>query len=155
MYKALDQNTIEMEIAPFIPKIKLGFSPTVPLVEIVNAVPYKLKSSVQWNQLPVKVLFEGYPLTWNAVYSHYRKWCLLDTLKDSCVNFLKNHKKELDLSGVDLVGSHTPAIRGGTEVEYQGKKKKLMSMCVLTNVMEAQKTETNTLIKNYMINLML
>jgi len=68
---------------------------------------------------------------------------------------LKNHKKELDLSGVDLVGSHTPAIRGGTEVEYQGKKKKLMSMCVLTNVMEAQKTETNTLIKNYMINLML
>ena len=69
-------------------------------------------------------LFEGESLTWNAVYYHYRKWCLSDILKQSWITFLKSHKKELDLSSVDLDGSHTPAIRGGQEVEYQGRKKR-------------------------------
>ena len=34
------------------------------------------------------------------------------------------HKGDLDLSSVDLDGSHTPAIRGGEQVEYQGRKKR-------------------------------
>ncbi len=34
----------------------------------------------------------------------------------------RSHKGELDLSSVALDGSHTPAIRGGAEVEYQGRK---------------------------------
>ena len=124
MYTVLDKYTIEMEIVPLIPKAKRGFPPTVPLVEIINAILYKLKTGVQWNQLPVKALFEKVSLTWNSVYYHYRKWCLSDCLKQSWIDFLKNHKKELDLSSVDLDGSHTPAIRGGEQVEYQGRKKR-------------------------------
>jgi transposase len=124
MYTVLDKDTIEMEIVPLIPKTKRGFPPTVPLVEIINAILYKLKTGVQWHQLPVKALFDGQPLVWNTVYYHYRKWCMSDTLKQCWIDFLKAHKKELDLSSVDLDGSHTPAIRGGAEVEYQGRKKR-------------------------------
>lgn len=124
MYTVLDKDTIAMEIVPLIPKTKRGFPPTVPLVEIINAILYKLKTGVQWHQLPVKALFEQQTITWNAVYYHYRKWCLSDTLKHSWITFLKQHKKELDLSSVDLDGSHTPAIKGGVEVEYQGRKKR-------------------------------
>ena len=124
MYTVLDKDTIEMEIVPLIPKTKRGFPPTVPLAEIVNAILYKLKTGVQWNQLPVKALFDGPGLTWNAVYYHYRKWCLSDVLKASWIQFLKVHKQDLDLSSVDLDGSHTPAIRGGAQVEYQGRKKR-------------------------------
>ena len=124
MYTVLDKDIIEKEIVPLLPKTKRGFPPTVTLVEIVNAVLYKLKTGVQWNQLPVKALFEGQSLTWNTVYYHYRKWCLSDTLKTSWIQFLKIHKQDLDLSSVDLDGSHTPAIRGGVEVEYQGRKKR-------------------------------
>ncbi len=124
MYTVLDKYTIEMEIVPLIPRPKRGFPPTVPLVEIINAVLYKLKTGVQWHQLPVKALFEAETLTWHAVYYHYRKWCLSDTLKQGWIKFLRQHKKELDLSSVDLDGSHTPAIRGGEEVEYQGRKKR-------------------------------
>lgn len=124
MYTVLDKDTIEMEIVPLIPKTKRGFPPTVPLVEIINAILYKLKTGVQWNQLPVKALFDGQYLTWNAVYYHYRKWCLCDTLKAGWIQFLKVHKQDLDLSSVDLDGSHTPAIRGGSDVEYQGRKKR-------------------------------
>jgi len=69
-------------------------------------------------------LFEQTPLTWHTVYYHYRKWCLSGVLKDCWIQFLKIHKQELDLSSVDLDGSHTPAIRGGQSVEYQGRKKR-------------------------------
>ena len=124
MYTVLDKDTIEMEIVTLIPKTKRGFPPTVPLVELVNAILYKLKTGVQWHQLPVKALFEDKSLTWNAVYHHYRKWCLSNAFKDSWGVFLKKHKKMLDLSSVDLDGSHTPALRGGAEVEYQGRKKR-------------------------------
>ena len=124
MYTVLDKYTIEMEIVPLLPKTKRGFPPTVPLVEIVNAILYKLKTGMQWHQLPVEALFEKHPLTWQSVYYHYRKWCLSDALKNSWIRFLKHHKKELDLSSVDLDGSHTPALRGGSQVEYQGRKKR-------------------------------
>jgi len=124
MYTVLDKDTIEMEILPYIPRTKRGFPPTVPLVEIVNAILYKLKTGVQWHQLPVNALFEQNILTWNSVYYHYRKWCLSEVLKDCWIQFLKAQKQELDLSSVDLDGSHTPAIRGGIAVEYQGRKKR-------------------------------
>lgn len=42
----------------------------------------------------------------------------------SGIPFLKSHKKELDLSSVDLDESHTSTIRGGQEVAYQGRKKR-------------------------------
>lgn len=45
-------------------------------------------------------------------------------LKECWIQFLKVHKQEFDLSSVDLDGSHTPGIRGGVAVEYQGKKKR-------------------------------
>ena len=39
-------------------------------------------------------------------------------------NFWDKHRSALDMSSVDLDGSHTPAIRGGEEVGYQGRKKR-------------------------------
>ena len=124
MYSVLDKDMIEMEIVPFIPKTKRGFAPTVPMVEIVNAILYKLKTGVQWNLLPVKALFSRLSLSWQSVYYHYRKWCLSGAWKDCWIKFLKKHRAELDLSSVDLDGSHTPAIRGGEAIEYQGRKKR-------------------------------
>lgn len=124
MYTVLDKDTIEMEIIPHIPLAKRGFQPTVPLVEIVNAILYKLKTGVQWHQLPVQVFFEGRPLSWEAVYYHYRKWSVNGVWRSCWIGLLENHKSLLDLSSVDLDGSHTPAIRGGEQVEYQGRKKR-------------------------------
>ena len=52
-----------MEIVPLIQKTKQGFTPSFPLVKIVNAILHKLKILTLWNQLPVKVLFEHASLT--------------------------------------------------------------------------------------------
>jgi len=124
MYNVLDKDMIEIEIIPFIPKTKRGFAPRVPICEIVNAILYKLKTGVQWNLLPVKALFSGVFLSWQSVYYHYRKWCLSGVWKDCWIKFLKRHSAKLNLSSVDLDGSHTPAVRGGVNVEYQGRKKR-------------------------------
>lgn len=124
MYSVLDKDIIEMEILPFLPRTKRGFPPTVPIDEIINAILYKLKTGVQWHLLPVGALFSGGSICWQAVYYHYRKWCVRGVWEDCWINFLKCHKADLDLSSVDLDGSHTPAIRGGEAVEYQGRKKR-------------------------------
>lgn len=73
MYSVPDKDTIEMEIIPNIPVSQRGFAPTVPLAEIINSILYKLKTGVQWHQLPVKALFEGRPLSWQP-YSCYKRW---------------------------------------------------------------------------------
>ncbi len=124
MYKVLDKDTIEMEIVPFIPGPKRGFPPTVPVAEIIDAILYKLKTGVQWHQLPVRSLFSDRALTWQGVYYHFNKWVRSGTFRDCWTKFLKRHGEKLDLSSADLDGSHTPAIRGGQGVAYQGRKKK-------------------------------
>lgn len=124
MYKVLDKDTIEMEIVPYIPLPKRGFAPTAPLCEIVNAVLYKMKSGVQWELLPVGALFSERVLSWQSVYHHYRKWCLDGTFLTCWVAILERHRDRLDLSSVDLDGSHTPAVRGGEAVDYQGRKRR-------------------------------
>lgn len=124
MYFILDKDMIESSIACHLPRPSRGFGPTVPLSEIVNAILYKLKSGVHWCLLPVGALFSDKVLCWQSVYYHYRKWCLSGAWKHCWIRFLDAHKGSLDLSSVDLDGSHTPAIRGGEQVEYQGRKKR-------------------------------
>ena len=124
MYSVLDKDTIEIEIVPYIPKAKRGFPPSVPLVELINAILYKLKTGVQWKFLPVQALFSELSLSWQSVYYHFRKWCVSKVWQEIWNKLLQKHGKDFDLSSVDLDGSHTPAIRGGQEVEYQARKKR-------------------------------
>ena len=110
MYTGLGEDTIEMEIVPLIPKTKRGFPPTVPLVEIINAILYKLKTGVQWEYLPVESLFSERPLHYKSVFYHYRKWCKADVWRDCWIKLLCKYKSFLDLSSADLDGSHTSAL---------------------------------------------
>ncbi len=114
---------IEIEIVPYIPRTSRGFPPTVPLHEIVNAIVFKLKTGVQWSNLPVTSLFGKVALRWQSVYHHYRKWCKGGVWKNCWIKMLYRHRASFDLSSVDLDGSHTPALRGGEGMAYQGRKK--------------------------------
>jgi transposase len=44
------------------------------MIEIVQAILYRLKTGVQWRFLPVKALFSSKSLTWQGVYYHFREW---------------------------------------------------------------------------------
>lgn len=124
MYTVLDKDTIKNEILPHLSKAKRGYVTQSCLIEVVNAILYKLKTGCQWAFLPVEALFSGKVLSHGAVYHHYNKWSKSGEWKSMWVRLLDKHRNELDISGVDLDGSHTAALRGGEEVEYQGRKKR-------------------------------
>lgn len=124
MYAVLDKDTIKNEILPHLSKAKRGYVTQSCLIEIVNAILYKLKTGCQWALLPVKALFSGKILSSGAVFHHYRKWCKSGEWKTVWIRLLDRYRMELDMSCVDLDGSHTAALRGGEEVGYQGRKKR-------------------------------
>lgn len=122
MYKVLSKDTIENEIIPYLSVAKRGYKTKSCLIEIVNSILYKLKTGVQWAFLPVESLFSEVVLSYKTVFGHFRKWCKNGDWQDSLIQILSNHKTVLDLSSADIDGSHTPALRGGEEVAYQGRK---------------------------------
>lgn len=124
MYQVLDKDTIISEIIPHLPLAKRGFKTKSDIVEIVNSILYKLKTGCPWHMLPVSSLFSKVVLHYKTVYGHFRKWCKLGTWQRIWEKLLFKHKSKLDMSVVNLDGSHTPALRGGQRVGYQGRKKK-------------------------------
>jgi len=124
MYYVLSKDTIEQEIIPNLPQAKRGYKPTAPVSEIINCILYKLKTGMQWHLLPVESLFSKQVLSYKTVFGHYRNWCKQGAWKICWIELLKKHKTSIDLSSVDLDGSHTTALRGGEEVGYQGRKKR-------------------------------
>ena len=123
-YAVLDKDTIKSEIMPYLSIAKRGFTSKFDLVEIVNAILYKLKSGCQWRLLPIGHLFSGEAPSWNTVFYHYRKWSVNEEWQKIYSGILNRDKSRLDLSLSHIDGSHTPAYRGGEEVEYQGRKKR-------------------------------
>lgn len=116
----------------YVPLNKRGFRPQSPHEEIVNGILCKLKTGVQWSLLPVKALLSDFIISWQSVYYHYRKWCKTDVWKQSWTKILHKYSL-LDLSGSDLDGSHTRAIRGGEQTGYQKRKKsKIINALYLT-----------------------
>lgn len=112
-YTVLDKDTIKSEIMPYLSIAKRGFSSKFDLVEIMNAILYKLKSGCQWRMLPIGHLFSGEFPSWDTVFHHYRKWSVKEEWEKIYSNIMRKNKSVLDLSISHIDGSHTPAFRGG------------------------------------------
>lgn len=119
----LSKSTIEAYI---LPNLSIGLRgkecETELLTEIVSAILYRLKTGCQWRFLPVKQFFSGTLLTWQGVYYHFSEWVKDGSWTKVWLNILASNRHFLDLSSVQLDGSHTPAKRGGEAVGYQGRK---------------------------------
>ena len=124
MYQVLDKSTINLEIIPHLSVAQRGFKTKSCLIEIVNCILYKLKTGCQWYMLPVKSLFSEVVLSYKTVFGHFRKWCKDGSWKQAWLNLLCGHRSYLDLSSASIDGSHTPALGGGEEVAYHGRKKR-------------------------------
>lgn len=100
---------------------------------MVEAILYRLKTGCQWRQLPMKQLFRC-KYNWQSVYFHFQKWSKDGSRKEVWQNTLFKYKHLLDLSSIQLDGTHTPTKRGGEAVAYQGRKKaKTSNMLILTD----------------------
>ncbi|WP_314006072.1 IS5 family transposase [Xanthocytophaga flava] len=118
----LSKDMIEKWILPQLPIGTRGFETRVPLIEIVECILYRLKTGCQWRELPTKEFFSRNALHWNTVYYYFSKWSKADCWKKVWLHILANNLKYLDLSSIELDGSHTRCKNGGDAVGYQGRK---------------------------------
>lgn len=117
----IDKGTVEKWILPYLSKGKRGFTPRLCMTEVVMAIFYRLKTGCQWRELPIKQ-FTDRDMSWQSVYYYFNKWSKDGSWRRIWINLLKQNHGHLDLSSVQLDGSHTPAKRGGESVSYQGRK---------------------------------
>jgi transposase len=120
--EVLRKDIIRTWILPHLSTGTRGPECKVDLLEVIEAILFKLKTGCQWRQLPVKQFFTDELLTWPGVYYHFNEWCKDGTWKKLWLTRLQAHRRLLDLSSVQLDGSHTPAKNGGAAIGYQGRK---------------------------------
>ena len=120
--EVLDKVTIESWILPHLSVGERGKDIKVEMTALIEAILYKLKTGCQWRQLPVKQFFDEAKLTWQGVYYHFNEWRRDGSWKRVWLNVLRRNKRFLDLSSIQLDGSHTRAQNGGQALAYQGRK---------------------------------
>lgn len=122
----------------YLSKAKRGYVSKIPLFKIFNYILYTLYTGCQWNQLPIDCIksikrdknsmlivepTEDKEISYQAVYYHFRKWSRDGSLQTIFRNSIKNIKEDLNLSEINLDGTHTIGKKGGESVKYQGRKK--------------------------------
>ncbi|WP_460936067.1 IS5 family transposase [Spirosoma humi] len=112
-----------MWIVPHLSTNQRGPKPKQPLEHMMQAIFYKLKTGCQWRYLPLKAFFDGPPPCWQTVYHHFNKWANDGSLQQAWTQLLTVNKHRLDLSSIQLDGSHTLAKNGGQAVSYQRRKR--------------------------------
>lgn len=130
----LSKKVINQKLVPHLSKGKRGPKCKVGLWRIVRAILYRLKTGIQWRELPIKSLFGNKVISWNSVFYHFSKWSKDGSWYRLWTVTLELCKSFLDMSSTSLDGSHTQVKRGGEAVGYQGRKKaKTTNMLFLTD----------------------
>ena len=119
----LDKDIIKNEILPHLSDGKCGKEKEIEKLGIVLTIFHRLKTGCQWRELPIKQFVTREGTVWGSIYHHYNRWCKDGSWQKAWQHILKKYRKYLDLSCVNLDGSHTRALQGGEAVGYQGRKK--------------------------------
>jgi len=94
---------------------------------------YRLKTGCQWRELPIKQFFRK-QYRWQSVYFHFNKWARDGSWSNLWTVILEKYKYKLDMSTVQLDGTHSLAKRGGESVSYQKRKRgKTSNMMLLVD----------------------
>ncbi len=70
----LGKDTINKWIIPFLSVGKRGFKSNFDLASIFLLILKRLKTGVQWRELPIESYFEKGEISWQNVYYYFNKW---------------------------------------------------------------------------------
>jgi transposase len=123
---SLTEKQFEEHVRPYLSVAKRGYECSIPLYKVFNYILYRLHTGCQWEQLPIE-RDQGDPrkkeISWHAVYYHFRKWSRDGSLEKVWQGSIMTIEVDLNLSELNLEGSHAIAKKGGEAVAYQGRKK--------------------------------
>jgi len=123
---SLTENAFNEHIRPNLSVAKRGYECSIPLYKVFNYILYKLHTGCQWEMLPITSSGDGSRLkeiSYHAVYYHYRKWSKDGSFEKVWQGSILTIEEDLNLSELNLDGTHTIAKKGGETVAYQGRKK--------------------------------
>lgn len=123
---SLTEKAFNEHVLPYLSIAKRGYVSKIPLCKIYNYILYRLHTGCQWYQLPIAGLGDGSDkkeISYHAIYCHFRKWSRDGSLKKVWIASILRVLPYLDLSELNLDGSHAIAKKGGELVAYQGRKK--------------------------------
>jgi transposase len=123
---SLTEKQFDQHIRPYITVAKRGFESKIPLHKVFNYLLKQLYTGCQWKELPIDPEPdnpEKKEISWHAIYYHYRKWSRDGSLERVFQGSIMMIIDDLNLSELNLDGSHVIAKKGGENVAYQGRKK--------------------------------
>lgn len=123
---SVTEDQFREHILPFVSTARRGFVSSIPLYRIFNYILYRLHTGCQWEEVPIAPKVEKpaeKEISWWAVYHPFRKWSRDGSLERVWQHSVQMVKEKLDLSVLNLDGSHALAKKGGEAVAYQGRKK--------------------------------
>jgi transposase len=105
-------------------KAKRGFVSKIPRHKLLNYILYVLHTGCQWHMVPIDKLPSGEPeISWQAVCHHFRKWSGDGSFERLWHNAVDSISEVLDLSEINIDGTHTVAKKGGKSAAWQGRKR--------------------------------
>ena len=123
---SVTEKQFDQHIRPHITVAKRGYECKIPLYKVFNYMLYQLHTGCQWYCLPIDPDQhdpDKKEISWHAIYYHFRKWSRDGSLERVWQGSIMTISKDLNLSELNLDGSHVLAKKGGESVAYQGRKK--------------------------------
>ena len=100
-------------VEAYLSKAKHGFVSEQPLYKIFNHILYKLYTGCPWPALPIEKAEDGQAvMSYQVPYYHFRKWSKDGSLQQLFDASIISVKGELNLSELNLDGSHSAAKKG-------------------------------------------
>jgi hypothetical protein len=105
-------------------KARRGYVSKQPRYKIFNYVLRKLYTGCQWEEVPIEKDETGQPeMSWQVPRYHFYKWSRDGSLQRLCDAGVLSIKYELNLSALNLDGSHTVAKKGAKVLAIKGERK--------------------------------
>lgn len=120
------EKQFENHIRPHLTTAQRGFECKIPLYKVFNYILYKYHTGCQWDKLPIEKCVDDPTrpeISHDAVAYHHRKWSRDGSLERVWLGSIITIQEQLDLSHLNLDGSHAIAKKGGESVAYQGRKR--------------------------------
>ena len=109
---------------PYLSTAERGFESEQPLYKIFNYILYKLYTSCPWPALPIEKDEHGQPvMSYQVPYYHFRKWSNDGSLQRLFDASILSIRGELNLSVLNLDGSHSAAKKGAKPSAIKGERK--------------------------------
>jgi transposase len=111
-------------IRPYLSTARRGYESDIPLYEIFTLILYKLYTGCQWPALPIEKDDTGRPImSFQVPYYHFRKWSKDGSLQRLFDASIISIKGELNLSELNLDGSHSAAKKGAKTLPIKDERR--------------------------------